>query len=363
MTAEINIRHRLGQYPVLIGEGLLEKTGSLVRTRLASAKAAIVTDKNVAPHYLSQVRTSLENEGFQAKGFILAAGEATKTFETLEKLVADFLDFGLERGDCVISLGGGVVGDLAGLAANLTRRGVNLVMMPTTLLSQVDSSVGGKTAVNMAQGKNLAGTFYPATLVISDATTLSSLPPRELRNGYAEVVKHAILESSDDFAFLENNLDENLKGNPHTLMATIHRSIQVKARIVEEDETEQGRRMLLNLGHTFGHALEAYAGFSDKLLHGEAVAIGMCLAFRFAGADEKDFARIKAHLDMAGLPTDVGVKNLEPDLDKIMSFIHQDKKSQGGKIRLVLPKALGDVYIEDDVSETELKEFLKAEWA
>lgn len=362
MTKEINIRHRIGHYPVLIGNGFLAKTGSIARSHFDSRKVAIVSDQNVAAFYLKSVRKSLEAEGFEAKGFVLAAGEATKSFKTLEKLVTDCLDFGLGREDCVIALGGGVIGDLSGLTANLTRRGTHLVMIPTTLLAQVDSSVGGKTAINMSQGKNLVGTFYPPDLVISDTVTLSTLPPRELRSGYAEITKHAILEGEDEFTFLEENLDKNLKGDPETLAITVHRSVKTKARIVMADETEQNQRMFLNLGHTFGHALEAWVKYSDKLLHGEAVAIGIILAFRFAGVDEANIKRIANHLEAAGLPTSVKAKNLAPRVDEIMTFIQQDKKRNSGKIRLVLPKALGDVYIEDNVSEDDLSAFLEAEW-
>ncbi len=363
MTAEINIKSTSGTTQVLIGGGVLAKTGTVMAARLGCRKVAIISDETVAALYLDVVEKSLRDAGFDTGAVIIPAGEASKSFATLEDVCGKLLAFGLERGDAVVALGGGVVGDLAGLAANLTRRGVNLVMAPTTVLAQVDSSIGGKTAINTALGKNLVGTFYPAKLVISDTDTLNTLPGREVRAGYAEIVKHAILAGAGHFAFLEEGVDGFIKGDPEIRTETIKKSVQVKAAIVEADEREDGPRMTLNLGHTFGHALEGIAGFDGTLLHGEAVAFGLVLAFQYAafrGLEVSgDLARVMALLEKAGLATTLMKAGLTPTAEAMLGFMTQDKKNVRGAIRLVVPRAIGDVTIEE-VAPEDLDQFLQS---
>ncbi|MEE8296123.1 MAG: 3-dehydroquinate synthase [Sphingomonadales bacterium] len=362
MITEINIKHAGGVTPVLVGAGLLSRLGEMVREKINPTRVAIVTDENVAPLYLGAGTTGLENEGFQLETFILPAGEATKSFASLESLLAGLLDFGLDRGDLIIALGGGVIGDLAGLAASLLKRGVNLVQVPTTLLAQVDSSVGGKTGINTSHGKNLIGSFYQARLVIADVETLKTLPVEDFRSGYAEVVKHAILSGPAAFKHLEETAAGFFNRNVETLAATLSKSIKVKAGIVELDEREGGQRMLLNLGHSFGHGLEVLANYAG-LRHGEAVSIGICLAFKFALQEgillEKDFHRVKAHLEKVGLPTNLKATGLNITPGDLLSAMMQDKKKSAGAFRLVLPRGLGDVIIEGGISNQTLDDFLK----
>ncbi|MEE8259179.1 MAG: 3-dehydroquinate synthase [Sphingomonadales bacterium] len=362
MTAEVNIKNTSGGTQVLIGSGVLAKAGTVMAARFAGRKVAIISDETVAALYLDVVEKSLKDAGFETGAVIVSPGEASKSFATLEKVCGKLLAFGLERGDAVMALGGGVVGDLAGLAASLVRRGVNLVMAPTTLLAQVDSSIGGKTAINTALGKNLVGTIYPAKLVISDTGTLNTLPGREMRAGYAEIVKHAILAGVDHFAFLEAGAGGFFAGDQKIRAETIQKSITVKAAIVEADEREDGPRLMLNLGHTFGHALEAIAGFDGTLLHGEAVAFGLVLAFQYAafrGRDvSADLARVMTLLEKAGLATTLKKAGLTPPAKALLGFMTQDKKNVHGAIRLVVPRAIGDVTIEEAALE-DLDQFLQ----
>lgn len=361
MTTEINIKHSGGVTPVLVGTGLLPRLGVLLREKLGPAKVAIITDANVAPLYLGMAKTALEGEGFQVESFIFPAGEGTKSFANLEGLMDGLLGFGLDRSDCIIALGGGVIGDLAGLAASLLKRGVHLVQVPTTLLSQVDSSVGGKTGINTKHGKNLVGSFFQAQLVVADVGSLETLPEDELISGYAEVVKHAVLSGEEAFTRLENTYEKFFSKDPETLRETITGSIKVKAGIVEADERESGLRMLLNLGHTFGHGLEALGNYS-LLRHGEAVAIGVCLAFQFAvfkgQGDEANYTRVKAHLEKAGLPTNLQGTGLRLTPGELFEAMNQDKKKSAGAFRIIVPSGLGDVIIEDVKAKT-LDDFLK----
>ena len=294
-------------YDVLIGPGLLARSGEIIAERLAGARCAVVTDENVARHHLPALQAALEQAGLFAGAIVLKPGEATKSFRVLEPLSERLLELGLERGDLVVALGGGVIGDLAGFAAAILRRGVRFVQIPTSLLAQVDSSVGGKTGIDTPQGKNLIGAFHQPSLVIADTATLHTLPPREMRAGYAEVAKYGLLGDAAFFAWLEQNWQAVFAFEPGPLAQAIETSVQAKAGIVARDETEQGERALLNLGHTFGHALEAWCGYSDRLLHGEAIAIGMCLAFRFSEAmgyaAAADGERVAAHFAAVGLPT------------------------------------------------------------
>lgn len=354
--------HASGVTPVLIGAGLLPRLGKMVREKISSKRVAIITDENVAGHYLAVAQKAFEQEGLTPEAFVLAAGERTKSFAILDSLMAGLLDFGLDRGDLIVALGGGVIGDLAGLAASLLKRGVNLVQVPTTLLAQVDSSIGGKTGINTAHGKNLIGTFYQPRLVVSDIETLTTLPSGEFRSGYAEVVKHGILSGEEAFTGLEETRDMFFKRDFDTLKTTISESIKVKAGIALADEREGGPRMLLNLGHTFAHGLEKLANYSG-LKHGEAVAIGICLAFQFGlykgQASTADYARVKDHLEKAGLPTNLKATGLNITPEDLLKAMQEDKKKSEGRFRLILPRGLGDVIIEEGITRETLDEFLK----
>jgi 3-dehydroquinate synthase len=267
-------------YDVLIGPGLVARAGAMIAQHFPTARCGIVTDETVAKHHLSVLEAGFA-QGKIAGTVVLPPGEATKSFVEVAALSEKLLEMGLERGDLVVALGGGVMGDLAGFAAAILRRGIRFVQVPTTLLAQVDSSVGGKTGINTRQGKNLIGAFHQPSLVLADTDVLSTLPPREMRAGYAEVVKYGLLGDSAFFQWLDQNWRSVFGNDPSSLTRAIETSVKAKADIVVRDETETGDRMLLNLGHTFGHALEAWAGFSSRLLHGEAIAIGMAQAFRF----------------------------------------------------------------------------------
>jgi 3-dehydroquinate synthase len=298
---------------------------------------------------------------------IVSPGEASKSFSVLAPLCESLLALGVERGDCIIALGGGVVGDLAGFAASILRRGVRVVQMPTTLLAQVDSAIGGKTGIDTRQGKNLIGTFHQPSLVLADISVLSTLSPREFRAGYAEVVKYGLLGDAAFFAWLEQNWAEVFGGQGGKRRHAVETSARAKAKIVEEDELEtSGTRALLNLGHTFGHALEAYAGYSDRLLHGEAIAIGMRLAFTFSTelglCPADDAARVERHLAAAGLPTKIAaIPGRRPAPDELLQLMAQDKKVKGGKLALVLVHGIGTAFVERDVPLERLTKFLAEE--
>ncbi len=363
-----SVRVALGAraYDVLIGAGLIEEAGRLVATRLGKAKCAIVTDENVARHHLAALEASLRAEGRLAGSIALPPGEATKSFAALAPLSERLLEMGLERGDAVVAFGGGVIGDLAGFAAGILRRGVRYVQMPTTLLAQVDSSVGGKTGINTPQGKNLIGVFHQPSLVIADTSLLATLPAREMRAGYAEVVKYGLLGDAKFFAWLEANWRGVLDGDDLAQSEAIDTSVKAKAAIVARDETETGDRALLNLGHTFGHALEAWTGYSSRLLHGEAVAIGMALAFRLserlglcpAGRAE----RVAGHLAAVGLPAHIGdIPGGKPDAAELVRLMGQDKKVRQGKLTFILVRDIGEAFISRDVAPEQVAEFLEGE--
>jgi 3-dehydroquinate synthase len=353
-------------YDVLIGPGLLAQSGEIIAARLAGARCAVVTDENVARHHLPALQAALELAGLFAGAIVLKPGEATKSFRVLEPLSERLLELGLERGDLVVALGGGVIGDLAGFAAAILRRGVRFVQIPTSLLAQVDSSVGGKTGIDTPQGKNLIGAFHQPSLVIADTAVLRTLPPREMRAGYAEVAKYGLLGDAAFFAWLEQNWRAVFAFEAGPLAQAIETSVKAKAGIVGRDETEQGERALLNLGHTFGHALEAYCGYSERLLHGEAIAIGMCLAFRFSQAlgyaAAADGERVAAHFAAVGLPTRIGeIPGDAPDLLALMRLMGQDKKVRHGKLTFILARAIGEAFIARDVPQTRVSAFLAEE--
>jgi 3-dehydroquinate synthase len=350
-------------YDILIRPSLLAESGSHVAAIMPGIRAAIVTDENVARFHLDTVTASLAETGIETTTITVPAGEPSKSFDTLHSVVNDILAARLERGDAVIALGGGVIGDLAGFAAAIVRRGMNFVQMPTSLLAQVDSSVGGKTGINSQYGKNLVGAFYQPRLVLADTTVLDTLSPREFRAGYAEVVKYGLIDRPDFFAWLEANWPKIEAGGPERIHA-IAESCRAKAAVVARDEREMGDRALLNLGHTFGHALEAAARYDSSILvHGEGVAIGMVLAHEFSArmnlASPDDAKRVASHLEMAGLPTNLeGMKPHIRDVDTMLGYIAQDKKVTRGALNFILTRGIGQAFIAKDVPESEVRAFL-----
>jgi len=355
-------------YEVLIGPGLLQRAGELIGARLGRARCAIVTDANVAKLHLDTIAAALSAEGRLAGSITLPPGESTKSFRELAPLCERLLELGIERGDLVVALGGGVIGDLAGFAAAILRRGVRFVQVPTSLLAQVDSSVGGKTGIDTPQGKNLIGAFHQPGLVLADTDTLRTLPLRELRAGYAEVAKYGLLGDAPFFAWLEKNHPAVFALEDEPLTHAVETSVKAKAGIVGRDETEQGERALLNLGHTFGHAFEAWCGYSDRLLHGEAIAIGMAIAFRFSAArgdcSAADAARAAAHFAAVGLPTRIDeIPGDKPGIDAMMRLMAQDKKVRQGKLTFILARGIGEAYIAHDVPDAEVRAFLGGEIA
>ena len=361
-TVRVNLGER--SYNVLIGTGLLAGAAELIHASLGAARCAIVTDENVAKHHLGTLEKALAALGRHAGTAVLPPGEATKSFASLARVCERLLDMGLERGGLVVALGGGVIGDLAGLAASLVRRGVRFVQVPTTLLAQVDSSVGGKTGINTPQGKNLVGTFHQPSLVLADIGLLATLPAREYRAGYAEAAKYGLLADAAFFAWLEQNARAVAAHETDALAHVVATSVAGKAAIVARDETETGDRMLLNLGHTFGHALEAWAGYSERLLHGEAVAIGICLAFELSRelglVDAASVARVTAHLAATGQPTRIadipGVPG--PDAAALMAIMGQDKKVRDGRLTLILVRGIGVAFVSRDVEAARVQDFL-----
>ena len=359
-------------YEILIGPGLLARAGALAKQRLARARMVIVTDETVAGLHLPALERSLGADGLLLGSVVLPPGEATKSFARLAPLCERLLDLGAERGDAVVALGGGVIGDIAAFAASILRRGVRLVQIPTTLLAQVDSSVGGKTGINTPQGKNLVGTFHQPSLVLADTEVLDTLPPRELRAGYAEVVKYGLIGDAAFFGWLDAHGPDVLSGRDAAARRrAIETGCRAKADIVARDETETGDRALLNLGHTFGHALEAYAGFSSRLLHGEAVAVGMVLAFRFSevkGLCSVGTAdRVARHLAAAGLPTRIAdvpsVGKGPPGAKELTKLMAQDKKVVAGKPTLVLARSIGEAFLARDFGWDDIESFLALQGA
>jgi 3-dehydroquinate synthase len=363
-TAETTVRVALGErsYDIAIGRGLLSGLGHRIAALRPGAAAAIVTDETVARHHLAATEAALTAAGLRATRTIVPVGEASKSWPVLERACDALLAERIERRDLVVALGGGVVGDLAGFAAAIVRRGLDYVQVPTTLLAQVDSSVGGKTAIDTRQGKNLIGAFHQPILVIADTALLDTLPPREFRAGYAEVAKYGLINDAAFFAWLTANWREVFAGGPARDHA-IAVSCRAKAAIVARDERETGDRALLNLGHTFGHALEAAAGFSDRLLHGEAVALGMALAFAFSARlgllARSEADRVAAHLAAVGLPTRVSeIPGDRPGVEQLMELIAQDKKVQRGRLTFILARGVGDSFVASDVDAAEVRAFL-----
>ena len=351
-------------YDILIGRNLIERSGGLIAKQLNRVRAAIVTDETVGGLYLDSVIRSLTASGIDVVAITLPPGEKSKSFGALQSIVDDILGARLERGDAVIALGGGVVGDLAGFASGIVRRGMNFIQMPTSLLAQVDSSVGGKTGINTPRGKNLVGVFHQPKLVLADTGVLDTLSKREFRAGYAEIVKYGLIGKPDFFAWLEEHWRYVFSGgNARTEAIAV--SCRAKADVVARDEREGGERALLNLGHTFGHALEAATGYdTQRLVHGEGVAIGMVLAHRFSSrlnlAKPDDARRVEAHLRTVGLPTGLDdISGSLPDAEALVSYIAQDKKVSRGSLSFILTRGIGRSFIANDVPTSEVLAFLK----
>ena len=369
VTVDVALENRA--YDIVIGRGVLASLGERVARLRPGVRTAIVTDRTVAKHWLEPTEASLAAVGIPTSRIVVEEGEISKTYAGLEKVSEALIAARIERNDLVIALGGGVVGDLAGFAAAILRRGVDFVQVPTSLLAQVDSSVGGKTGINSPQGKNLLGAFHQPVLVIADTAVLDTLSPRQFRAGYAEVAKYGVLGDEAFFAWLEKNHADIVRGGSAREHA-IATSCRAKAGVVSRDERETGERALLNLGHTFGHALEAATGFSDRLFHGEGVAIGMTLAAQFSARlgmiGEQDAARVERHLIEAGLPTrlqDIAGFAQEglADADALMALMAQDKKVQRGKLTFILLEAVGRAVIAKDVEPAPVRDFLKEKLA
>ena len=358
----VNVALGERSYDIIIGRGQLALLGKKIAALRPGAKAAIVSDEMVARHHLAATEAALAAAGIGTSSVTVPAGESSKSFAMLERVCEALISARIERADVVVALGGGVIGDLAGLAAALVRRGLDYVQVPTSLLAQVDSSVGGKTAIDSMHGKNLVGAFHQPVLVLADTALLDTLPVRQFRAGYAEIAKYGLLGDAGFFAWLEANWRELFAGGAAREHA-IAVSCRMKASIVARDEREHGERALLNLGHTFGHALEAAAGFSDRLLHGEAIALGMTLAFAFSAKrgllPRSEAERVERHLAAVGLPIHLSsVPGGPPDAERLMGLIAQDKKVKRGRLTFILAHAIGASFVAPDVDAAEVHAFL-----
>lgn len=351
------------EYEVRIERGLIDRLSEEAGSFLRKKTVPVVTDTNVAAFWRRAVEDALATSGHEASWHVVSPGEGAKSWQGLEALTDWMLAEGVERGDHVIALGGGVVGDLTGFACAILKRGCGFVQIPTTLLAQVDSSVGGKTAINTGAGKNLIGAFHQPSLVLADLSVLETLPAREMRAGYAEVLKYGVLGDAEFFSWLESMGPRVLARDPEALEMAVAASVAAKARIVAEDERETtGVRALLNLGHTFGHALEAETGFSDTLLHGEAVALGMVLAARYSSRrgeiSGEDAERVARAVAGAGLPSELSKLGLECDGKKLADHMLHDKKMDAGTLPFILLRGIGDAYLAKDVELADVAEFL-----
>jgi 3-dehydroquinate synthase len=376
MSETIHVALGARAYDVHVGAGLLARAAEIIAPFAPSGRIFIVTDKNVAHHHGAMLTKALS--ALKPTLIALEPGEHTKSFAGLEQLTSQLLAANISRKDLIVAFGGGVIGDLAGLAAGLVKRGVEFVQIPTTLLAQVDSSVGGKTAIDTPHGKNLIGLFHQPRAVIVDTSVLATLPERERRAGYAEIVKVGLIGDAPFFEWCEKAAPfvigttpepEKLGGRVHrdaTIATAVKHAIAFKARVVEKDETEQGARALLNLGHTFAHALEAHGGYSNQLLHGEAVAVGMGLAFQLSAnlglCGETDAARVRKHLSNAGFVTDLRQLPGAPfDPAKLLALMAGDKKNEAGKLTLILARGIGRAFIEKDAPTEVVRELLQQE--
>jgi 3-dehydroquinate synthase len=365
MDSDSRLRVDLGprSYDILIGSGLIAEAGRHLKPLLAEPRIFVVTDELVARHYLAMLQASLQAAGISAKSVVLPAGERTKDFQHLAQLAERLLAERLERRSTLVALGGGVIGDLAGFAASVLLRGIDFVQIPTTLLAQVDSSVGGKTGINTAQGKNLVGSFHQPRLVLADLDALETLPRRELLAGYAEVVKYGLIADAVFFDWLEGHGAGVVEGDLAARRHAIAVSCAAKARVVGADERESGQRALLNFGHTFGHALEAECGYGDELLHGEAVAIGMVMAFELSArlglCPNADAGRVARHLASVGLPTSLdSIEGRSFSVERLLDHMRRDKKVAGGRVSFVLARGIGQAFLAQDVDFAEVEGLL-----
>ena len=364
MTKIITVGLGERAYAIHVGNGLLAQAGAHLKP-FARGPVPVVTDTNVAEIHLAPFLDVLGQAGLDARPVVMPPGEGSKSFAGLETLTSKLLDMEISRGGLIVALGGGVIGDLTGFAAGILKRGVAFAQVPTTLLSQVDSSVGGKTGITPPHGKNLIGDVHQPRLVIADTALLATLPVRERRAGYAEVAKYGALGDAEFFTWLEQNGPLALSGDSNAMVHAVAHSCQMKADIVARDERESGERALLNLGHTFGHALEALTGYSDRLLHGEGVAIGMALAFNLSvklgltpAADAQRFVR---HLKAVGLPSAISdIPGPRPDPDALIAAMGHDKKVADGKINFVLLRGLGHAFVTADIPALALRDVLQA---
>ncbi|POF30609.1 3-dehydroquinate synthase [Roseibium marinum] len=364
------VRVDLGErsYDIKIGRGLLATAGADIASVLPGARLAVVADETVARLHLRDFTKSLNAAGLEHSVIVVPPGESTKCFSEFERLCDEILAAKLERGDAVVALGGGVVGDLTGFAASAVRRGMAFIQVPTTLLAQVDSSVGGKTGINSRHGKNLIGAFHQPALVLADTAILDTLSLREFRAGYAEVAKYGLLGDADFFAWLETNWQAVFAGSSEREEA-VARSCQAKADVVAADERESGRRALLNLGHTFGHALESAVSYeTERLVHGEGVSIGMMLAHEFSERlgllDEETTMRVRRHLTDVGLPVRTGeIPGQLPPAETLMDIIAQDKKVSRGALTFILTRGIGEAFVEKGVDPAQVLDFLKEKLA
>ena len=359
MLKTVNVDLPGRAYEVRIGTGLIANAGHQISPLLKRPKVAVITDETVAALHLDALRDGLGLAGIEMEALALPAGEGTKSWGPLERSVDWLLDQKVERGDIVIAFGGGVIGDLAGFAAAILRRGVRFVQIPTSLLAQVDSSVGGKTGINARQGKNLIGAFHQPSLVLADIDVLGTLTPRDFLAGYGEVVKYGLLGDAGFFEWLETQGSVLAAGDQGARIEAVRQSVQMKADIVMRDETEQGDRALLNLGHTFGHALEAVTGYSDRLLHGEGVAIGCALAFELSArmglCAQESPSRVRAHLKEMGMKTDLSdISGDLPDAHGLLALMGQDKKVVQGELHFILAREIGDAFVTGDVAPNDV---------
>lgn len=368
MSRDQRIAVELGarSYDVVVGAGLLARAGEEMAPLLRRADAVIVTDEHLAatPH-LRTLEHSLEAAGIASRTIVLPTGETTKSMVQLGELLDRLFELGIDRGTSIVALGGGVLGDLAGFAAAVALRGLDYVQVPTTLLAQVDSAIGGKTGINSRYGKNLIGAFHQPRLVLADVGVLATLPPRELRAGYAEVVKYGLIDRHDFFAWLEAHGRDVLAGDLAAQQHAVVESCRAKAAVVAADEREGGMRALLNLGHTFAHALETACDYGEELRHGEAVALGLVLAFdlsaRLGFCPAADADRVRAHLDAVGLPTTLGAVRANGfATDALLAAMARDKKAQAGRPRFVLTRGIGRAFAGAEVDPSQLEAFLEA---
>ena len=354
-------------YDVIVGRGVAAQLGERVAP-LARGRTVVVSDETVAALHGSAVLASLKAAGVEAQLLTVPPGEGSKSWGELERVIDRLLEIGLDRKDVIVALGGGVIGDLAGLAAALFMRGVDFVQVPTTLLAQVDSSVGGKTAIDTARGKNLVGAFHQPRLVLADIDILATLPAVQLRSGWAEVLKHGLICDAAFFDWLAGEGAGGAAGDPDALHRAVVRSVEIKSAIVGEDEKEAGRRALLNLGHTFGHAIEAELGFEEAALaHGEAVALGCAMAFRYSARQglcpAAEAERAEAGIRAAGLPTRLSDVAHAFAADALIARMAGDKKAEGGRLTLILARAVGDAFTDKDVDAEAMRAFLIEEGA